>query len=676
MTGDFPPLNIAERKSRIAPGIRWVLFTLKCTPMLLGLPVYCWSQESPLLTNLSFDELSQIVVRIASVADKPVREQPAIVSVISEEQISETGCRDLMDILALVPGFSPEADVSTAVGAGFRGMWAYEGKMLVLLDGVPVNDGLWGNVQMGHHYSAAQIKQVEIIRGPGSARYGGNAELAVVNITTKGAEQNGGFISVRPEAVPGHIGTSVDGSVGYTLKNDWRYSLSFSYENFIRSNQTYVSQAGTAVDLGRYSKITPCSLNASLGWKDLDLHFIYDLYAFHDPLHNGEPPAGFADWRRIFRSLTASAKYNFKPSDAVKISPKLTLINQQPWELQTNPGRGNFKLDYDKLDLDVPCIVTFDEQKHLLVGLTGYSERAIALNTDYFNTSPGAFFDGSDHVTYHDFAGYAQFDLDTKWANLTAGGRFEKHNYAGSAFVPRLGLTKAWRQFHLKALYDEAFRTPNIDDIYFQLGNTAVTYEKTASYQVEAGYQFNDHLSAVANLYYMRISKPIVFTVSGNAFGAMNGGPLSTAGGEFECRYASAAFSGALGYAYYQADEQLSAEKLYLYGSARTDLNLALPAHKVSASGTFHFGKLVDWNVNATYATATRAWAYPGTEQWLPPEFNLNTFVEYHGKSVDCGIGIQNLLDEKIKIGQAYNGGAAPLPLLHRSIFARLTWRF
>ena len=664
------------------PGRRWAdvlarLIWVGALGLAAGLGVLAQTTtNAPVLANLSFEELSRIQIKIASVAERPVREQPAIVSVITQEEINETGARDLMDILALVPGFSFEEDISSAVGAGFRGFWAYEGKMLVLMDGIPVNDGLWGNVQLGHHYSAEQIKQVEIIRGPGSARYGGNAELAVVNITTKGAEQDGGFVSVRPEVVPGRVGTAVDGSVGYAFTNGWRFSVGVNYENFIRSDQAYVSQAGTVVDLRRYSGMEPYTINADLGWKDLDLRFIYDDFEFKNPLANGEPPVGFPDWSRTFRSSMGSAKYDFNVSDALTIAPKLTVLHQEPWGLETNPGRGDFKLDYDKLNLDIPLVATFNERNHLLAGVTGYFESAKAIDTAYLNAAPSAFFFGSDHVNYHDIAGYAQYDLDTDWANFTVGGRYESHDYAGDALVPRLGVTKAWERFHLKLLYDEAFRTPNIDDIYFQLGNAAVRYEKTASYQLESGYRFNDHLSAVANLYYMRIVRPIVFTVSGSEFGALNGGPLSDYGGEAELRYRGERFAGTLGYSYYQADQQLSAERLLLYGSAVSGLNLALPAHKVSGSGTFHLTKKLDWNLNATYQTAARAWVYPGQEEWLPAEFTLNTFIERRWKSFECGIGIQNLLDQKILLGQAYNGGAAPLPLLGRNYFVRLTYRF
>src|SRR5262249_35046457 len=106
---------------------------------------------APIVANLSLDELSGLRVKVASVAERPVREQPGIVTVITEDDIRAAGATDLMDILALVPGFAFAADVAGVVGTGFRGLWGYEGKLLVLVDGVAANEGIYGNVLARHH---------------------------------------------------------------------------------------------------------------------------------------------------------------------------------------------------------------------------------------------------------------------------------------------------------------------------------------------------------------------------------------------------------------------------------------------------------------------------------------------------------------------------------------------
>lgn len=626
------------------------------------------------------DQLSRVRVEIAALDPKPAREQPAIVSVITQEEIARSGARDLLSVLDLVPGFSFAADIDNVVGAGFRGLWAYEGKILVLLDGIPVNDGLYGTVQFGNHYSAEQIRQVEIIRGPGSARYGGSAELAVISITTKGAEQNGGFLSVRPEVSARRVGNSVDGSVGYTLTNDVRLSLGFSYDDSLRSDRTYLAQNGARVDLADASQMESVMVNADLSWRDLDIRVIYDDQRFDNPIGFGNPtlqlPGGL--WWEEFRSLMASAHYHLRPVEWLAVTPKLTLRHQTPWWLHTSPGQGDFQVNYQGLTFDLPANVSLGDRHRLLVGMTVQDEHAKAVQTSgFFGQKPAAiFFRGQPSVDYDDIAAYAQYDLDTPWANASFGGRYENHSFAGDALVPRLALTRTFRKSHVKLLFDQAFRTPNIENIQQRLVWSRISYEKTTSYQLELGYDPTEHWSLVGNLYYMRIRSPLAFTTIDNrSFGYLNGTPISSYGTELGLRYSNRQLTASLGYALYQADDQLS-ERGGLYGSSVSGLNLALPAHKFSLSGTVHLPWHLDWNLSGTYATAVRAWIFPGTEADLDPEFCLHTYLERTCRWGSIGIGVRNLTDTQVWMAQAYNGGAAPLPLASRTFFAKVTVRF
>ncbi|MBK7861870.1 MAG: TonB-dependent receptor plug domain-containing protein [Archangiaceae bacterium] len=112
-------------------------------------------------------------------------ESPGVVTVITREEIHDMGARDLIDVLRFVPGFDFSNDVEGTVGLTVRGIWALEGKALVLLDGMPYNDLEYGNVLFGNRAPVDLIERIEIIRGPGSAIYGGFAALAVINIVTR-----------------------------------------------------------------------------------------------------------------------------------------------------------------------------------------------------------------------------------------------------------------------------------------------------------------------------------------------------------------------------------------------------------------------------------------------------------------------------------------------------------
>src|ERR1700740_149535 len=114
-------------------------------------------------------ELEKLINSLISVASKKplnVRESPSIVTLVTAEEIKNSGARDLIDVLRLVPGVDFGVDVQGVVGIGMRGNWAHEGKVLILLDGQEMNEILYATTQFGNHFAVDQIKKIEIIRAP------------------------------------------------------------------------------------------------------------------------------------------------------------------------------------------------------------------------------------------------------------------------------------------------------------------------------------------------------------------------------------------------------------------------------------------------------------------------------------------------------------------------------
>jgi len=142
--------------------------------------------------EMSLEELLNVELTVASRKALSGRESPGIVTLLTREELRAAGARDLMDALRLVPGFSFGVDVQGVAGLGVRGFWAHEGKVALFIDGVEMNENLYATLQLGNHYPVELIEKIEIIRGPGSAVYGGTAELAVIQVTTRsGAELAG-----------------------------------------------------------------------------------------------------------------------------------------------------------------------------------------------------------------------------------------------------------------------------------------------------------------------------------------------------------------------------------------------------------------------------------------------------------------------------------------------------
>lgn len=130
----------------------------------------------------------QSEVMAASRRPQPMSETPSIVSVITAAEIRTHGYRTLGEALQWVRGLYTRYD-RNYVYLGVRGVQRpgdYNNKVLLTIDGHTMNSPIYGDAAFGPELGLdmESVKRIEIIRGPGSALYGSNAVLAVVNVVT------------------------------------------------------------------------------------------------------------------------------------------------------------------------------------------------------------------------------------------------------------------------------------------------------------------------------------------------------------------------------------------------------------------------------------------------------------------------------------------------------------
>ena len=109
--------------------------------------------------------------------------QPGV-SVITRGDIERNGGRDLADVLRNEAGvtLTPRGGPGAPVAISIRGSSANQ--VLVLLDGLPLNDAVSGVADLST-VDPASIETVTIIRGAQSSRYGGQALGGVILVTTR-----------------------------------------------------------------------------------------------------------------------------------------------------------------------------------------------------------------------------------------------------------------------------------------------------------------------------------------------------------------------------------------------------------------------------------------------------------------------------------------------------------
>lgn len=163
------------------------------------------------LTAMSLEELMEIEVTTASKFPQKRADAPAVVTVITAQEIQRYGYRTLADILRSVPGLYVSYDRNYSyVGArGFSRPGDYNTRLLFLVDGYRMNDNIYDGAYVGSEFilDVDIIERVEFAPGPGSSIYGSNAFFGVVNVVTKtGRSLTGTELSVGVGSDQAHRG--------------------------------------------------------------------------------------------------------------------------------------------------------------------------------------------------------------------------------------------------------------------------------------------------------------------------------------------------------------------------------------------------------------------------------------------------------------------------------------
>ena len=124
------------------------------------------------------------VVVSATRFDIPLDQSPASVSVIDSQDIDNKQIERVSDALREVPGLNVVQTGSPGqlTSVFMRGLPSQD--MQVLLDGIPINQGLAGQFDFAN-LTTDNIDRIEITRGPQSTVYGPHALAGVVQIFTK-----------------------------------------------------------------------------------------------------------------------------------------------------------------------------------------------------------------------------------------------------------------------------------------------------------------------------------------------------------------------------------------------------------------------------------------------------------------------------------------------------------
>lgn len=179
----------ANRKdpSALRPGLpthrlATILLATTILPAAAGAQDFRETQKASAAIQL--DPVSVTANRVAT----PSRAVGSALSIISGNELEDRQIRLVSDALREVPGLAVNRTGPAGGPTQIHVRGAEGNQVLVLIDGIEVNDPSGGSEFDFAHLLAFDVDRIEVLRGPQSALYGSDAVGGVVNIVTRNGE--------------------------------------------------------------------------------------------------------------------------------------------------------------------------------------------------------------------------------------------------------------------------------------------------------------------------------------------------------------------------------------------------------------------------------------------------------------------------------------------------------
>jgi iron complex outermembrane receptor protein len=163
-------------------------------------------------------------------------DDPGAYSIIGTEDIGEVRANHPAEILNTVPGVNVQMnsgqELLVAIRSPVLPAGAGQGSFLILENGVPIRAAAFGNVNALFELHHETAEAIEVVRGPGSVRYGSNAVHGLLNVIAPDPGGSGSALTLssstlqrhRVDATSNFKAGGVDMFAGFSATDDngWR----------------------------------------------------------------------------------------------------------------------------------------------------------------------------------------------------------------------------------------------------------------------------------------------------------------------------------------------------------------------------------------------------------------------------------------------------------------------
>lgn len=519
-------------------------------------PLAAFALEDPALDN-ELKELHEAYAYIttASKMKEDVNKTIATTTIVSQEDIQRMGARDLLDVLKTVPSLGITQTAFGLREIEVRGIKSLVSeKVLIMLNGHPLDHSLQnaGSIWLYDTLPVDTIKRIEIVRGTGSALYGANAFLAVINIITQTAKDLNGF----------HASTGWGSFDTQQYRASWGKQFANSAEaalhfNFTDTNGIRSPIAADSLSIKGLPSSAPGKSQLKESRYDLEWQLGYADFKFDGRYINKKTGTFFGvttllsdnrtkqDYNDYFLRLSREWKFNENLSLNMQVFHDFFSYNNV-WQVAPTTFVRN-ALENTRTGGEIQTTYNIDNNQTLMAGFSYIKEHQGNL-VDEMGYDPLHLMQSPPTTvsrTRKHWGIYAQ-DVWNPWENLrlTLGGRYDHYNDFGGTFNPRLGFNWEFiKDYSLKFSYGTAYRAPAFGELGTAnsevfLGDPSLKPEEAKTF--EAG--FIGHpitgLTIQGTYFHTDISKVISQVQKpGTTPRYANSGKITTQGIELESRY-------------------------------------------------------------------------------------------------------------------------------------------
>jgi len=584
--------------------------------------------------------LQEVVVTANKVAKKQT-ETAKVVSVINREMLRQSGGRSLGELLNQVAGVTvPGANNNLGSNQTISIRGASAGNVLVLLDGIPVNDpSAITNYFDINLLSIDQIERVEILKGGHSTLYGSDAVAGVVNIISKKIQT--GKPSINASLAAGSFNTvrSNLGISGNISKLDYLLQLSSIYARGFSAaadtigdkgfdNDKYQQQSARAqvgYKTGAHSKLIT-SLLYSRYKTDLDAAAFQDEQDFVSTNINQQFNLG---WQRRGTKTNLSIQYQYNEVERDYLDDSLYSSNTFIHFSKSNlKGRSHF----------ADFFASTKAQNWEL--LAGADFRHHSTVQDYFSIgSWGPYTSPTLRAYMAQLSAYGSAIYQKNNFTTELGGRFNYHSEYGNnatfTLNPAYRFNKTVRIFG--NLYT-AFKTPTLYQLFDPYsGNDSLQPEKGFIQELGLDFTQGKKFSGRVVVFNRKSKETILYTYDLTTFAGqyLNASTQTNYGFETELQWNFQPVSFRVNYAYTNGSTQSKFDGTG--GPIQKDssyFNLyRIPKHAVNWQASYPFKNWV-FNLSGRVASAREEFVYGATPLTMKGYTTFDLYGEYKFEKV------------------------------------------